>query len=227
MRGMGWQRSTSERDARDEEHTRLVLAVALSQKSNCIDIGSHTGAVLAEIVRCAPNGRHIAYEPLPHLAEQLAARFPRVDVRNAAVSNRSGSAPFTYVKGLPDYSGFKERSYPGRQDTETITVRVERLDSSLPPGYVPDLLKVDVEGAEREVIEGAIGTISRHKPTILFEHGKGAADRYGTRPTDVFELLCREAELRIFDIDGNGPLTVDEFSATFEENRLWNFVACP
>jgi FkbM family methyltransferase len=213
------------RDAQDMEHLRLLLAFVLSAKSNCIDIGAHTGDVLREIVRCAPEGRHIAYEPLPHLSRALAANFPRVHVRTAALSNKSGQTSFTHVKSNPGYSGFRQRSYPGEELLELITVNVEPLDSSLAKDYVPALIKIDVEGGEQQVIEGAIRTITTHKPVIIFEHGRGAAEHYGTGPGDIYNLLCVQAGLRIFDLDGNGPYSRDDLARTFELGNRWNYVA--
>src|SRR5262249_26220258 len=51
------------------------------------------------------------------------------------------------------------------------------------------LIKIDVEGAELQVLAGSIKTLSRDKPIIVFEHGLGAAEYYNTRPEQVFELL--------------------------------------
>src|SRR5947208_4552300 len=76
--------------------TRL-LTDWLESTSNCIDIGAYNGRVLSEIVRLAPHGSHIAYEPLPQKYRLLKKRFPSVDVRQAAVSNRSGETTFTIV----------------------------------------------------------------------------------------------------------------------------------
>ena len=41
------------------------------------------------------------------------------------------------------------------------------LDRCLLVGYVPALIKVDVEGAELQVFEGALETISKYKPVII------------------------------------------------------------
>jgi FkbM family methyltransferase len=213
------------RDRRDAEHLRLLLAVSLSADSNCIDVGAHKGSVLEQLVHLAPEGRHIAYEPLPYLHERLVARFPRVDVRCAALSDRAGRATFTHVKTDPAYSGFRERAYPRREELETIEVRTERLDAALPSGFVPRLIKIDVEGAEREVLEGAIETIRIHKPIVVFEHGMGASDYYGTSPSHVFDLLRSEAGLRVFDLDGGGPYDRWEFEVIFRRGGIWNFVA--
>jgi FkbM family methyltransferase len=212
------------RDQRDRENLSLLLAFTLAADSSCIDVGSYRGDVLAEFLARAPRGRHIAYEPVPDLHAELARRFPGIDVRCAALSNREGEAGFAYVRSRPGYSGFRRRSYPGKEDVETITVRVETLDASLPPGYVPALIKIDVEGAEGQVIEGALETIAEHRPIVVFEHGAAAAE-YGTRPETVYRLLCGEAGLRIFDLDGNGPYSSAEFAATSARGDYWNFVA--
>ena len=47
------------------------------------------------------------------------------------------------------------------------------------------------EGAELQVLEGAVTTLQRHRPIVIFEHGSGSAETYGTLPADVFGLLER------------------------------------
>jgi FkbM family methyltransferase len=216
---------TTRRDLRDNEHLRLLLAFVLRVDANCIDVGANVGEILEEIVRVAPRGRHIAYEPLPDHAADLAKRFPDVDVREAALSNSEGQVSFQHVHSRPAMSGLRRRDYPGDEQIEEITVRTERLDSALPADYVPSLIKVDVEGAEHQVIEGAIETIRRHQPIVAFEHGRGAASHYGTGPSQIFELLCGEAGLRIFDLDGTGPYSQADLARTFDDGAYWNFIA--
>lgn len=217
--------SALERDGHDDERLRLFLAATLTSTSNCIDIGGNEGLVLALMVQLAPNGRHLCFEPLPHMHQDLTERFPNVDVRRTALSNLAGTREFVHVRTHPGYSGFRERSYPAEQDLERIQVRVERLDDTLPRGYVPSLVKIDVEGAEMEVLEGAVATIAKYRPAVIFEHGRGAADHYGTRPEAVFDLLCRQCGLTVFDLDGNGPYSLGEFVDTFETGTRWNYVA--
>ena len=213
-----------ERDRLDNENMRRLLAFTLAQDSNCIDIGAHEGVILREILRCAPNGRHIAFEPLPRFYDHLVREFPRVDVRCAALSTRGARAPSRTSRPIPATAA--AASVPTRaMQIETITVATDRLDSLLPADYVPALIKIDVEGAEREVIEGGIETIARFRSVLIFEHGQGAADRYGPRPEHMFELLCRRAGLRIFDLDANGPYSEAEFVAAFDLGERWNFVA--
>jgi Methyltransferase FkbM domain len=90
---------------------------------------------------------------------------------------------------------------------------------------VPALIKIDVEGAERQAIEGAIETISKYKPIVIFEHGKGGATHYGTSPRDIYELLHDLAGLRIFDLDGNGPYNLSQFEESYALDNRWDYVA--
>lgn len=215
------------RSLRDDHATEVILATALRGNSNAIDVGANEGAVLDSIVRIAPAGRHIAYEPIPELYEGLVRRFPGVDVRQAALYDSTGTVSFTHNVDRPAVSGLRQRS-----DVETspealrqLSVRTERLDDALEEDYAPALIKIDVEGAELGVLRGAEGTLSRHHPFVLFEHGLGGADLYDARPTEVFDLLVA-AGLRIFDLDGVGPYSREQFEATFSE-LIWNFLAAP
>jgi len=216
------------RELRDRQGMSVLIASILPRDGSAIDVGSHAGAVLREIVRVAPAGRHIAYEPLPMFAANLAAEFPTVEVRNAALSDATGQVEFIHVESAPEFSGMREREYGAYANSplSTITVRAERLDDALPSDFVPKLIKIDVEGAELLVLRGARETLRRHRPIVVFEHGIGAADRYGYGPGDVYDLLAGELDMRIFDLDGAGPYSRERFVEVFPE-PLWNFLAVP
>jgi FkbM family methyltransferase len=215
--------TATERNKRDDAQLRRVMKRTIRRDSNCLDVGAHSGTFLAEFQRLAPRGSHIAYEPLPELAGVLSKRFPDVDVREAALSNTDGKSLFVHVIDIPEYSGLRERSYPRDVSTQRITVTTERLDNHLPEGWLPAFVKIDVEGGELAVLQGAAETLTRARPVVAFEHGPGAADRYGTTPADVHALLS-EVGLRIFDMDGHGPLSLAEF----EDNRgRFNWIARP
>jgi FkbM family methyltransferase len=216
----------SRREARDRHAMSVMLAATLPRDAHTVDVGAHSGAVLREIMRIAPAGTHIAYEPIPEMAALLQSEFPSAIVRNAALSDKNGEASFVHVDSAPEFSGLRERAYHGLDDVRKheITVRTERLDDVLPDGFAPRFIKIDVEGAELLVLRGARETIRRFRPVVAFEHGVGAADHYDTTPGDVFDLLAGELDMRIFDLDGCGPYTREQFEDVFPK-PLWNFLA--
>lgn len=216
------------RDAEDVANIRRLVAFTLPPDGNCIDVGAHRGTVLAEMVRVAPQGRHIAFEPLPHLCDVIRTSFPGVEVHQAALSDHVGEADFAYVHGHAEgWSGLRFRPLPTGENPEVehITVRLEVLDQVLGADYRPDVIKVDVEGAEQQVFEGALETLRRHRPIVIFEHGTGSAEAFGTSPADIYQLLTERAGMRIYDLDGSGPYTQAEFERVFYAAERVNFVA--
>jgi FkbM family methyltransferase len=201
---------------------RLVLASVLASGSNCVDIGAGQGDILEHIVRLAPDGHHIAYEALREQLAEVTRRFPQVVARHAAVSDAGGQASFVRVSSGAAWSGLRDYEQIGGADKETITVPSVRLDDDLPAGYVPSCVKIDVNGAERQVLEGAIETITNHRPVVLFEHGLAAA-AYDTTPAMIFDLLAVRCGLRIFDLTGAGPFDRAEFLSVAQTR--WNFLA--
>jgi FkbM family methyltransferase len=209
------------RDWRDMHQLRLLLAYVLQEDSNCIDVGASVGDVLRQIVRVAPRGSHVAFEPLPDLAADLSTRFPTVDVRATALSDVSGTASFHRVRMQSARSSLR----PTGAAEDRLTVEVERLDDALAAGYAPDLIKIDVEGAEALLLRGAQQTLRRHRPIVVFEHGVHA-ERFGTTSEEVHALL-QDAGLRVLDIDGGGPYSPEAFAARVRRGDIWTFIARP
>ena len=214
------------RAAEDDLHLLVILTAVLREDSNCVDIGAHRGSVLEHLVRLAPRGRHTAFEPLPHLVADLRARFPGVDVHEAAVAAGPGEASFVHVLERPDYSGLRSRDVPGHAHSSTISVRLEALDDVLEPDQPVHLVKIDVEGAELGVLQGAARTLSRHHPLVVFEHGLGGSDHYGTTPEQIHDLLS-QAGLRVFDLSGGGPYDRQALRRVYDSRSAWNFLARP
>jgi FkbM family methyltransferase len=213
-------------DIRDTELLVAMLEELLEPDSDCLDVGAHAGSVLREIVRLAPRGRHVAWEPLPEFAARMRAEFPDVEVREAALGNAAGERSFAHVLEDPGWSGFLARPMPSASPVQKLDVQVERLDDVLPDGVRPAFVKVDVEGAEEEVLLGARETLRRHRPVVAFEHGRGSADHYGTTSDAIHNLLA-ELGYEISGLDGDGPYDVDRFAELFASGERVNFVARP
>lgn len=219
-----WMR---QRDRQDMQNLAVLLGFWLRPDASCIDIGAHSGDVLKELVDRAPEGRHLAFEPLPDMARGLRERFPQVEVHEVALADRTGTDTFTWVPEAPAYSGFRRQWYPEPMATSELTVQVARLDDVLPEDFAPRLVKIDVEGAEGQVLAGAAQTLARHRPIVVLEHFEGGASAYGLDSGAIHQALVVDAGLTLRDIDGHGPYDADELRAVVATRRMWTFVATP
>ncbi len=229
-------KGTFDRDTRRnrlyDRCTAKIMSSVLREDANCVDVGCHAGEMLEQMLANAPRGNHYAFEPIPALAATLRRKFDQVKVFEVALSDQRGTATFRHVLSRPAYSGLRERKYPSENEqTELIEVRTERLDDLLPSDEPIHLIKVDVEGAELQVLRGAQRTIRTHKTMIVFEHGLGAAEFYGTRPEAVFDLLVDGCGLQISLLPawlgGHAPLSREAFVAEFDNHTNFCFLAHP
>jgi FkbM family methyltransferase len=232
---LGYDRDLGYDKQQAESYDRETIAVierVLHTNSNCIDVGCHRGDILREILRVAPIGTHYAFEPIPYLYRRLVKHFRNVRVCQLALSDRPGVTTFHHVLNRPDYSGIRQRKYPSNDEIiEQIEVRQDTLDNVIPENVPIHFMKVDVEGAELNVLRGAVRTIQDNKPVIVFEHGLGAADFYGAKPDEVFELLSKCCGLRVSLMErwlrDEKPLDRAEFIEQFEHNINYYFIAYP
>lgn len=136
------------------------------------DIGAHVGYVALLASRIAgAQGRVYAFEPLPLNRRFIEAHIRANQVKNVellpfAVCDRVGERMF-------DAGGGTGRGHLGESGLLRVpTVNLDALiaEGGLPP---PDLVKMDVEGAEAAALSGALGLLREHRPTILLStHGE-------------------------------------------------------
>ncbi len=214
--------------ARREEHEAIALSAALAALlpggGTYVDVGTNRGQLLAEAVRLAPRGRHLAFEPIPVLAAGLAASFPTVDVRQKALGARSERTRFCHFTRLDGWSGLRRNPEVSDEQgaPEYIDVEVSTLDVEL-AGHTPTVLKIDVEGAELEVLKGAGELLERARPVVIFEHVARATALYGDSPEALWDLFA-EARYRITSVLGEGPFDRGAFAASRD---VVNWLAAP
>lgn len=218
------------RNQKYDAQTIQVMKKVLKPDSNTVDVGGHEGDILKEILQFAPNGQHYCFEPIPSFCSGLHRDFPNVNVHEIALSDHSGETTFQHVVSNPAYSGIKRRTYLGEEQVQTITVKTAPLDEIIPESVQISFIKIDVEGGEMGVIKGAERVIKTGKPVIVFEHGKGAADHYGTQPGDLFDLLTAyglKVSLMKKWLSNGSSLSRNEFVNEFETGSNYYFIAHP
>lgn len=211
--------------------TRIILKKSLKSDDSCIDVGCHKGEILDMMLKFAPKGKHIGFEPIPYLYSDLVKNYSsKATIYPYALADNEGNTTFNFVKNAPAYSGLKQREYKvEKPDIEVIDVEIITLDSIIGDQQTVEFIKIDVEGAELGVLKGATQLLTKNKPTILFECGKGASEFYGTTPEDVFTFLNDTVQIPIFTLStfivGGQPLSLKEFKHCFDSGQEYYFVA--
>jgi FkbM family methyltransferase len=158
------------------EPFKMTLAAELTRPATVVfDIGANVGIyTLLFADRVGPAGRVVAFEPAPrnvaYLRKHLALNsVSNVEIVDAAVSDAVGSSSFDDTAD----------SCAGRlESTGALRVRTTTIDHFVQgSGLHPSLIKIDVEGAEGDVLHGALKTLNELRPTILIATHSHAVKR--------------------------------------------------
>ncbi|WIM09227.1 FkbM family methyltransferase [Enhydrobacter sp.] len=164
-----------------EVELRLVGPLCRPDRDS-IDVGANVGTYLHAMRR--HSRRVYAFEPVPWLARMLARKFgPKIVVREVALSReaRTAALHIPVVDGAPvtGLSTLSDELAAQEAPCRDIAVETRPLDEI----YEGDVgfIKIDVEGHEDSVLQGAQRTIDRCRPRVLVEaeerHGAGAVQR--------------------------------------------------
>ncbi len=141
------------------------------------DIGANIGSyTVLSSAHCG--ARTIFFEPVPISYKRLIRNVEankiqdKVQGHNAAVGSKPGTLRFTQTSDMMNHVALEG-------ETNTIDVPVVTLDGVLAGGECPFLLKIDVEGFETEVINGATTTLARPELKAIIMEIKGTGARYG------------------------------------------------
>lgn len=213
---------------REDTDLPEVFRRAIHDGMNCIDIGCHLGSMLNLMIKLSPRGQHIAVEPLPYKAHWLQRRYTRVEVHQVALHNAEGEVSFFQPKSQTGYSSLRRPDGP--HDVQQLLVRCRRLDDLVPANRKIGFMKIDVEGAELGVFQGATRVLRESKPVILFECTASCIEQFHVQPRQVYSLLSEEHGYNIYLprvwLQGGDPLTLAQFErAMVYPFEAFNFVA--
>lgn len=163
------------------ERSRLSLLPLWLRRplSLVIDVGANEGQWVSSLLSLLRVQEVWVFEPNPEAMQKCRrqlARYRGIDFRELALGSAPGSAVLHVTKSS-DFSSLLRpnrtliddhyRDDPGQVIGE-CTVQVSPLDDLLPEGKLVDLLKIDVQGFEREVLGGAAKTL-RNTAAVLME----------------------------------------------------------
>lgn len=213
---------------RYDRQTKAILKKICKPDSICIDVGCYKGDILQSMIQVAPEARHIAFEPIPAQFEFLKAAFGnQAVIYPYALGNENKEASFQLVVSNLTYSGLRQRKYKGEEKIESIQVAVRKMDDIVAQDVPVAVIKIDVEGGEYDVLQGAFGILKKWHPYIIFEHGIGAADMYGIKPGSLYDLLVHQLGYQILLMgDFLKSADVRGFSQPEFEDQFWKGKNC-
>lgn len=157
---------------------------ALRPSRNALDIGANMGITAIEY---AQYFKYVAaFEPIKDVYEQLLLVIKKNQCANIfpfnfAIGNEIRTVKMKYRANNSFASAVNDK---GDQEVEMKTIDSYKFDNV-------DFIKIDVEGLETEVINGAWNTIEKWRPLIQFEYKHNLAKKFGY---DVDQLICKRLE---------------------------------
>lgn len=182
-----------------------------------VDAGANKGIYLHHLSRSFD--RVVAFEPLPALARYLQRAAPRnARVHPIALSDHEGVAELSLPEGFnelgsiePGHAAAGEASQPGCE-VEVHRVRTSPLDSFGLERV--GLLKIDVEGHELAVLEGARGLIADWRPVVMVE----VEERHRAGGVAAVHRFFAEQGYQGFFLDADRLRSMQEFDPARDQN---------
>lgn len=164
----------------------------------CYDVGAYLGYHTLIMARAAERGRVFAFEPLQPVRAILQQNLNLNGARNVtvihqAVGAATGPIGLSYDLALNMVVNDPTPSSPWQHPRRSIQCAMVTLDEFAASHQPPDLIKIDIEGAEAQALAGGSGSLKHHRPLLLIEtHGHASARQ-------VFEILT-EFEYALYNV---------------------------
>ncbi|MBV8048883.1 MAG: FkbM family methyltransferase [Paludibacterium sp.] len=161
-----------------ELETQLLLQCA-NQPGTVVEVGANIGSQTVPLAKAAKaiGADVMAFEPQPFVFQNLCANLALNAVDNVAAWPFACAAqPGTVWLGRPDYrrtGNFGAVSAQTQPLANGVQAPCVRLDEMTRERRV-SLLKVDVEGFELQVLEGALDVLANHRPLLFVENDRVA-----------------------------------------------------
>ena len=214
-----------------------VIKRFINQGQTVFDIGANVGGWTEEVLNAVSDIEVHLFEAVPKIYHELirniSSKNPCGNLipNNCAVSKTDGVAQISYYPDSPQWSTIYRRSLHvesscGLQPPQSVEVLATTID-----GYCNRLaikrihfLKIDVEGAELDVLSGAINSLKSGRiDYIQFEYGGTYLDA-GTTLEQIFALLA-QYRYSIFKILPDQLEYLPNFNPNYEDFQFSNFLA--
>lgn len=180
-----------------EPELSTIAAKFLAPDRDAIDVGANIGFYSVLLSGTLASGRVLAIEPNPKAYQRLQANLKRNNGTDKAITfpGIAGSSvkrnTISFPLGMEEYTtvgplhGELGESAKTRVDVDETTIDLLVQQNTLDPAFI----KIDVEGYEYEVLQGAINTIRASRPVILCELNDDMLRQHGSSTGLLLELL--------------------------------------
>lgn len=211
----------------DRGEVKLLKSLFASHHT-FIDVGGNIGVFTLMAAKRLGDGEVHTFEPSSYHLEKLRAnlrlnKFSNVHVHPVALSNEARSSKlhfppagssFLTNTGMASQFEFDQAS----SSTEDITcVKLDDYRSSIDLHQV-DLIKIDVEGAEMDVLTGAIETIRTCRPRVVMEINLDHLHRARRDAQEIIDYW-NALQYRIYRIGHDAELTPIHSAAGFHTHQ--------
>ena len=192
---------------RYEPEVAALIREHLDPQRDMIDVGANVGFFTVLGASLIEQGKVLAIEPsdeaYARLSRNIAANgcAHRVILFKGAAAAEAGEAMLHQIAGKEEYASMEPLSHPAtkgdmvtRSQVQTSTIDQLVGEHHLSPG----LIKIDVEGAEALVLEGAAETLAKHRPVILCELARDLLEGFGSSPETIIAMI-EALDYRIMD----------------------------
>ena len=179
-----WERFRSFVYGTWEPNVLRAVTSAVKPGMRIVDVGAHIGYYTLLFAKCAgPSGRVVSFEPLP---ANFASLQKNVRLNRLQNVETFPEAVFSHTKGIiihvPSGSANPgEASINSSAGARQLTVESTTLDFfCASSSFKPDFVKIDVEGAEYDVLIGGQEVIAQFRPKLLIElhHFEGSLEAH-------------------------------------------------
>jgi FkbM family methyltransferase len=192
------------------------LASSLSPGDTFVDVGANIGAIsIPAAAMVGPAGHVFSFEADPQIFDKLTTNInfnslPQLEPLKEALGSESGVKTFYRPPSNGVFSEAVGSLYASEWHSgdSAFDVEIRTLDSVLQGRNInqDDFIKIDVEGAEIDVLKGSLQTLERHQPTLCIEVCAHTYDAAGWNTQDLMELLLPFG-YRFEVLDGRSGLT--------------------
>jgi FkbM family methyltransferase len=176
--------------ALSDRRERVLLRRLIRPGMTVVDIGANIGIYTRFLSRLAAISGHVhAFEPAPSNYRRLlenAGHFTNATLNQAAVGDRSGSIRLFFSADL----NVDHRTFDSGDVRKGIDVPVVSLDEYFTAGQRVDLIKIDVQGYELSVLQGAKRVLAENRDIkVLMEFWPYGLAKAGVAPSSVIDLI--------------------------------------